>query len=43
MGPISKEGLPLYLGRWMDNKTYRIRALPKPNMWINTKTWQGAF
>lgn len=43
MGPLSKTGLPLYVGRWMDTKSRKIRGLPKPNYWFNTKTWKGAF
>lgn len=43
MGPISKDGLPLYLGRWMDVKNGKIKAFPKPSYWFNTKTWKGAF
>lgn len=28
MGPIKDNGLPLYLGRWLDNATGRVRILP---------------
>lgn len=28
MGPIKKNGIALYLGRWLDTSTGRVRLLP---------------
>ena len=35
MGQITKNGVPLYLGRWYDRKTNRIRAFVPGNYVYN--------
>ena len=42
MGKVAKEGLPLYLGRWMDKKN-KIKYFTRPKVQYNTNDWTQAF
>lgn len=40
IGPISKTGLPIYLGRYYDEKTNRIKTIGPPSRNINMTDWK---
>lgn len=35
LGPLAKDGLPIYIGRYVDRKTNRLKLLPRPNFAVN--------
>lgn len=40
MGPMSKAGLPIYLGRYVDRNTKRLRLIGRPNkVQVNPLNW----
>lgn len=43
MGPISKDGLPIFLGRYYDNTTNRVRTISKPHLIVNTSDWNAVY
>lgn len=43
MGPVSQKGLPLYLGRYKDRKTGRLKLISPPNYLYNWKNWNSVF
>lgn len=43
MGPISQKGLPLYLGRYKDRKTGRLKLISPPNYLYNWREWSSVF
>ena len=40
-GPISKNGNSLYMGRWYDPKTNRVKAFMKPKYIYNPGDWRS--
>jgi hypothetical protein len=43
VGPIAKKGLPLYMGRFLDPKTNRIKLISKPSYIYDKYSWQESF
>jgi hypothetical protein len=39
MGQLSNRSVPLYMGRWFDRRTGKVRTLPKPNYVYNSMNW----
>jgi hypothetical protein len=43
MGSISAKGVPLYLGRYYDPKTKKLKVLGKPKVAINPLDWDQVY
>lgn len=43
MGPLNRGGAPIFLGRWYDSRTNRIKTLMKPRYLYNPTDWNSTF
>lgn len=42
-GPITKQGIPMYIGRYYDKATKRIKVINKPKVAVNPSDWKQVY